>query len=349
LPAAPAVPFQPVASVTLRMVAQAAGVSMTTASRVINNSPLVKPATRAAVNAVIERLGFVPNVVARALAADAHGRQGVDTHTIGLVAQHFASPYYAQLLRGIDEALSAAGFGLAVASGHWDRAEEEQCVRNLRSRGVSGLIVLTGQLGDDFLTALAAELPVVVTGRSLAAPGLHALRSDDFEGARAATRHLIERGHTRIAHIAGDPRHPDSLDRERGYRAALLDAGLAPDPALVATGDYREASGERAAEQLLQGGKPFTAIFAANDQMATGAAQALYRHGLCVPDDVSLVGFDDIPMAAHATPPRTTVSLSIPDLGRRAAEAMLQLLDGGQPTVAAPEPELVMRASVRRV
>jgi len=326
----------------MRMVADACGVSMSTVSRVINGTPLVSDDKVRAVRAAIEQLGFVPNTVARALV---DGR----TNNIGLLVQHFESPCYALMLRGIEETLSAAGFGLVVASGHWHREEEEQCVLSLRARQVDGLIVLTGQLTDEYLVKLAQVLPVVVTGRSLQAPGLHSLVSDDFEGARSATRHLLQQGHTRIAHIGGDPGHPDARERERGYRAALQEAGLPVDPALLQPGDYLEASGARAASALLASGTPFTAIFAANDQMAAGAAQVLHHHGVRVPEDVSIVGFDDVLAAAHAIPPRTTVSLSVGELGRRAAAAMLDLLAQRRPTAAAPAPVLVVRSSTRAV
>lgn len=326
----------------MREVADACGVSMSTVSRVINGTPLVAEDKVRAVRAAIERLGFVPNTVARALV-------GGRTQTIGLLVQHFESPCYALMLRGIEETLSQAGFALVVASGHWHRDEEVQCVQSLRARQVDGLIVLTGQLEDAFLVQLAQALPVVVTGRQLQAPGLHSLVSDDFEGARSATRHLLQQGHTRIAHITGDPGHPDALERERGWRAALHEAGIGSDPALRLAGDYLESGGARAATALLAAGTPFTAIFAANDQMAAGAAQVLHRQGLRVPEDVSIVGFDDLLAAAHAIPPRTTVSLSVGELGRRAASAMLDLLAERQPTATAPAPVLVVRNSTRFV
>jgi len=300
---------------TLRMVAQESGVSITTASRVINNSPHVSRAKRAAVQAAIAKLGFVPNGIAKSLV---QGR----SHTIGLVAQFFESPFYARLLRSVEETLSTAGYGLVVSSGHWNRREEEQCVATLRARQVDGIIVLTGALDDGFLKSLAADLPVVVTGRELHAPGLHALHSDDHQGALAATRHLLQLGHRR--------------------------AGIDADPALIVRGDYREESGAQAVDVMLARGVEFTAVFAANDQMATGATQVLFRRGLRVPEDVSVVGFDDLLAAKFASPPRTSVNLCVAELGRRAALAMLDLLAGRTPAITAPEPELVVRGSTHR-
>jgi LacI family transcriptional regulator len=271
------------------------------------------------------------------------------SNTVGLVAQFFESPFYARLLRSVEETLSMQGYGLVVASGHWNRREEEQCVATLRERHVDGIIVLTGALDDGFLRSLATDLPVVVTGRDLHAPGLHALRSDDHLGAMAATRHLLQLGHRRVAHIAGAQSHADAHERERGYRDALREGGIVFDPELVVPGDYLEESGALAVERLLARGIDFSAVFAANDQMATGATQVLFRRGLRVPEDVSVVGFDDLLAAKFASPPRTSVSLSVAELGRRAALAMLDLLAGRTPTVGAPAPELVVRGSTQAV
>lgn len=334
-------PLRPTASnVTLSQVAEACGVSPSTVSRVLSGSVRVSQAKQARVRRAVAELGFVPNTLARALA---DGR----TRTIGLVAQHFESPFYAMLLRGVEETVTTEGYALVVTSGHWDRDEEERCVHALRARRVDGIIVLTGQLEDGFLVDLARELPVVVTGRDLHAPGLHALKTDDHEGARLATRHLLALGHTRIAFIGGDPRHADAHERARGYRCALAEAGLPVDPALCLEGDYLESSGAAAMEKLLAHGTPFTAVFAANDQMAFGAASVLHGRGMRVPEDVSLVGFDDLVTTAHASPPRTTISPHVTDLGRLAARALLDLMAERHPSVGAPAPELIVRQSTR--
>jgi LacI family transcriptional regulator len=192
-------------------------------------------------------------------------------------------------------------------------------------------------------------LPVVVTGRSLKAPGLFSLKFDNLTGARLATEHLLQLGHRRIAFIAGPGAHPDAVERLRGYRAALEAAGVAFDPALVAAGQFQEESGCVAIEQLLDGRQRFTAVFAANDQMAFGAALALHKRGLHVPDDISLVGFDDLASAVYAIPPLSTVHQPGYELGRLAASAMLQLLAGAKPAVEVPMPRFVVRESTRRV
>ena len=325
-------------SVTLEMVAKAAGVSPSTVSRILNGTAVVSDDKRAAVDEAIARLGFVPNPVARGLA-------GGRTLSIGVVTQAIDSPFYGVALRGIEEALAPAGYSPLFMSGHWNADEEARCIDVLRARRVDGLIVLTGRLSDAALRSVAKSLPVVVTGRDLKAPHLYALNFDNVEGARLATHHLVALGHRRIAFIMGDPRHPDAVERQRGYRDALEAAGLRVDPALVMPGQFSEESGLLAVERLLDSRTPFSAIFAANDQMAFGAALALHRRGYRVPDDVSLVGFDDLASAQYAIPPLTTVHQPVRELGRLAAQAMLDLLAGRRPHGVAPPPRVIVRES----
>lgn len=326
------------ATVTLGMVAAAAGVSPSTVSRILNGTAVVSEDKRAAVDDAIARLGFVPNPTARALA-------GGRSFSIGVVTQAIDSPFYGGALRGIEDRLSPAGYSPLFVSGHWNAKHEAQCIETLRSRRVDGIIVLTGRLGDAQLSESARHLPVVVTGRKLKAPGLFSLSFDNQAGARLATEHLIALGHRRIAFVAGDMRHPDARERQRGYREALEAAGLSADPALQLAGNYSEESGFLAIEQLLAGGQRFSAIFAANDQMAFGASMALYRHGLKVPHDVSVVGFDDVASAMYSIPPLTTVHHPVAELGQLAAEAMLQLLAGKAPRQTLPAPRMVLRES----
>lgn len=332
----------PPGKVTLEMVAAAAGVSPSTVSRILNGTAVVSDDKRAAVDEAIARLGFVPNPVARGLA-------GGRTLSVGVVTQAIDSPFYGGALRGIEVELSSAGYSPLFVSGHWNAAEEARCIDVLRSRRVDGIIVLTGRLSDASLTALAQSLPVVVTGRRLQAPNLHALSFDNFEGGRLATHHLLQQGHRRIAFINGDTRHPDAKERQRGYRAALQAAGVPHDPALVLPGQYTEASGLMAVERLLDSRAPFSAIFAANDQMAFGASLGLHRRGLRVPQDVSVVGFDDVATATYSIPPLSTVHHPVLELGQLAARAMLQLLAGQVPELQMPGPRFIVRESTRAI
>jgi LacI family transcriptional regulator len=328
--------------VTIEMVAQMAGVSLSTVSRILNGTAVVSALKKQAVDNAIATLGFVPNPVARGLA-------GGRTFSIGVITQAIESPFYGTALRGVEEELVAAGYSPLFVSGRWNAAEESRCIEILRSRRVDGIIVLTGRLSDEALSDCALALPVVVTGRSLQAPGLFALNFDDFEGARLATHHLLTLGHRRIVFITGETDHVDSNERLRGYRSTIEAAGIAFDPALVFSGNFTEASGLIAVERLLESRQKFSAIFAANDQMAFGASLALYRRRLRVPDDVSLVGFDDLPAAWYSIPPLTTVRQPVHELGRLAALSMLDLLRGTPPGAQMPAPQLVPRESTRRL
>lgn len=324
--------------VTLQMVAELAGVSPSTVSRILNGTAVVSDVKREAVDKAVATLGFVPNPMARALA-------GGRTLSIGVLTQAIDSPFYGVALRGIEDELDRAGYSALYVSGHWDAKEESKCIDVLRSRRVDGIIVLTGRLPDKALRECAKSLPVVVTGRSLKAPGLFSLNFDNFEGGRLATQYLLDLGHRRIVFITGVANHGDANERLRGYRVALESAGINYDPALVVNGDFRESSGLQAVNQLLANQQKFTAIFAANDQMAMGAALGLHRHGLAVPKDVSLIGFDDLPIAMYTVPPLSSIHESAYELGCLAASSMLQLLGGVQPTGQVPAPRLVVRES----
>ena len=322
------------------MVAQAAGVSPSTVSRILNGTAAVHAAKRQAVDDAIKRLGFVPNPVARGLA-------GGRTLSVGVVTQAIDSPFYGIALRGIEDELDRAGYSALFVSGHWNAAEEARCIDVLRSRRVDGIIVLTGRLSDAALRSCAKELPVVVTGRRLKAPNLVSLDFDNFEGARLATHHLLALGHRRIAFIAGDAGHPDASERERGYRAAIEAAGLAYDAGLVMPGLFNEESGLVAVARLLDSRQHFTALFAANDQMALGACLGLHRRGMRVPEDVSVVGFDDLPVSRYSVPPLSTVHHPAYEVGQLAAAAMLQMLRGDKPEATVPAPRVIVRESTR--
>jgi LacI family transcriptional regulator len=366
--ATPAVAPPPAGVVTLEMVAQAAGVSPSTVSRILNGTAVVSPEKQAAVDAAIKKLGFKPNPVARGLA-------GGRTMSIGVLTQTISSPFYGEALLGIEDKLESAGYIPLFVSGHWTEAEERNAIDALLQRRVDGLIVLAGRLSDSALQAYAKQVPAVVVGRELSlpagsshgaaaskahasakaaaaaaqAPRLFSMCFDNRGGALLATQHLIDCGHTRIAFIAGDPAHEDALEREAGYKQALKQAGIAFDPALVMPGDFTESGGLLAVNRLLDSRVPFTAIFASNDQAAIGAALGLYRRNVRVPDDVSLVGFDDVAPARFAIPPLTTVRQSIYEAGAQAAQAMLALLKGESPSATLPGPVLVPRESTRRV
>jgi LacI family transcriptional regulator len=327
---------------TLAMVAEAAGVSPSTVSRILNGTAAVSADKVAAVQEAIARLGFRPNPVARGLA-------GGRTTSIGVLTQTISSPFYGEALLGIEDVLERAGYIPLFVSGHWAEAEERKALDALMLRRVDGLIVLAGRLPAKQLQAYARQAPMVVLGRKMSGPGLFSLGFDNQGGAYLGTQHLIDLGHRRIAYISGDPAHEDALEREAGYRQALKDAGIAPDPALVMPGDFTESGGLLAVNRLLDSRAAFTAIVASNDQAAIGALLGLYRRNVRVPDDVSIVGFDDVAPARFSIPPLTTVRQSVYETGAMAARAMLDLLQGRAPAAELPPPTLTPRESTRRL
>jgi LacI family transcriptional regulator len=329
---------RPRQTATLRMVAREAGVSAATVSRIINGTVNVSDGLKHSVEAAIKKFNFRPNAAARGLAL---GR----TLTIGVVAQAIDSPFYGEGLRGIEASLRQRGYAPLFMSGNWHDDDEDRCIREFIARGVDGIIVFAGRLSDAKLKTYAKEVPIVVTGRELKSPGLFSLQVDDRHGAQLAIRHLIELGHRRIAFITGSENHPDAIERLAGYKQSLAAAGIAFDPRLVAVGDWHEAGGLRATLELIDSKTPFSALFCVNDQTAYGAYLALFRRGLSVPGDVSLVGFDDLPSSAYRLPPLTSVRQSIGELGERSAQAVLELIAGRKPHLQPPPVELVLRES----
>ena len=327
--------------VTIDMVARAAEVSPSTVSRILNGTAVVSADKIKAVEQAIRELGYVPNPVARGLA-------GGRTLSVGVVTQTLDSPFYGSALRGIEAELLAAGYTPLFISGQWNEREEQHSISVLRARRVDGIIALDARLSDEALIALARDLPVVVTGRSLEAPNLASLCFDNFGGARQATDYLLDLGHRRIAFITGDPEHQDALERQRGYLGALAERGVAADPRLIIPGDYREPSGTQAVLRLLKQRVDFTAVFAANDQMALGALLGLYQKHVSVPQQVSVMGFDDLQVGQYSIPPLSSVHQPGLETGRLAARAMSALLEGRRPKLRMPTPRLVVRESTGR-
>ncbi len=317
---------------TLHDVARLAGVSPSTVSRILNGQVRVSADKRQAVELAIERLGFRPNLSARGL------RSG-STRTIGILVQDLESPYFTGGSHGVEEGLLGSGFAPLVVPGHWNPEEELDRVHLLMSRKVDALIILGGTLRDDQIAEIAQRQPVAVTGRQLQAPNVHSFHFDQVAGGMLATQHLIDLGHRHIAHIAGPASHRDAVDRREGFLAAHRTAGLSVDPRLIVQSNFLEAGGEAALQRLLAEGRRFTAVFCANDQTLWGARLALFRHGLKVPEQVSLVGFDDMPQSTFMTPPVTTVRQPMHELGRAAARAVLGAL-GVQVDVARPPEQL---------
>jgi LacI family transcriptional regulator len=327
-------------AVTLDEIARAAGVSSSTVSRILNGTAQVSKAKRLAVEKAIAKFDYRPNVLARGLASG-------KTDTIGVITQTVSSPFYAEWLRGIEDALHEPRLTPLFVSCRWNIAEERSRIEQFIARRADGIIVLHGQLDEARLANFACQTPIVVLGRSLKSGGsLAGLPIDNVQGARDATRHLIAHGHRKIAFIAGPTSHADAVERLAGYRLALEEAGIRYSESRIEQGDFLESGGVDAMERLLARKVAFTAVFCANDQTAYGARLVLYRHGLRVPEDISLVGFDDVPTSQYTTPPLTTVRQPIYELGRLAATAIVQLIRGEPVTLKPVSLQLVARETI---
>lgn len=325
---------------TLGMVAELAGVSPSTVSRILNGTAKVSPNKMAAVSEAIDMLQFRPDPAARSLA-------GGRTMSVGVLTQFIDSPYYGEALRGMEDVLRQHQYVPLFTSGHWNEVEERERLTLLQERKVDGIIVLTGRVSDQTLLDIAQDLPIVVIGRKLQGPQVFSIDIDNFEGSRMATRHLISLGHRSIGYVSGPMDHKDAIERLEGYKRELQEKQLPFDPALVVEGDFQESGGFRAMNRLLQSGKIFSAVIAANDQMAYGIRLALSNAGFRVPDDISLVGFDDLPHSAFTVPPLTTVKQSVYEIGVLAANAMLQMLNKEAPAPVSISAKLVARESTR--
>ncbi len=328
-------------NITIQDIAAKANVSISTVSRVLNGTVPVAEAKKNAVMAAVSELDYQPNVFAQGLV---HGH----SMTIGVLTQNVSGPVYDAMLRGVLQGLQGSDYSPIFADGRWQAEREQRAIQLLMSRRIDGLIVLGGSSPETFLQQIGQEVPLIVVARRLSTLPGQSLMIDDFRGAYQATQYLLQMGHRSIAHITGIPTHEDAQARYQGYQQALIDAGIEPDPNLVIEGTFQEQSGGMAVEMLLSRSRTFSAIFAANDQMAYGARLALFRRGLRVPDDVSLVGFDDQHPSAYTIPPLTTVRIPASEMGEAAAEAILKQLAGQSHKLPTLSADLVVRESVAR-
>lgn len=312
---------------TLEMVAAEAGVSRSTVSRVVNESPNVRPDVAQTVREVIARLNYVPNRAARSLAS----RQ---TNSIALVvpedtSRFFGDPYFASVVSGIVGSLDETDYVLTmiVAStgfGHKTR-------RYLQAGSVDGILVISHHPGVHQLMDLTGGLPMVFGGRPRDAElgDTYYIDVDNVAGAAQATRHLVDRGRRRIGTITGSPDMQASIDRRKGWKKVVAGAGQPVDA--VANGDFTAHGGAEAMAQLLDAHPDLDAVFAASDLMALGALMTLADRGLRVPHDIAVVGFDNSPLAASGAIGLTSVAQPSVGMGARMAEVLLQLLSGERP------------------
>lgn len=327
-------------AITIKDVAREANVSVATVSRALNGLSSVTDKTRDRVMKIAVDMNFVPSSAARSLISRR-------TQTIGALLPDLHGEFFSELIRGIDQAARAHGLHLLVSSTRGDAVEAAAVMKSLHGR-VDGLLVMSPHIDAEFLARnLVKGLPAVLMNSPVSGGSLPSFSVDNYGGALSMMRHLVARGHSRIALIAGPEHNFEAQERLRGYRDAM--AQLAPGTEeLILQGDFSEESGWRIGNQILALATPPTAVFASNDIMAIGCLFALNEAGVRVPHEIALAGFDDIPMARFVSPPLTTVRVRIAELGSMALERLVMGIEHPGRMSASPQTlrcELVVRSS----
>ncbi len=326
---------------TIRDVASLAKVSISTVSRVLNKSAFVEEEKRIRVEAAARQLGYVPNPVARSLVTQ-------ETGGIGVLVPSAGGEFFSTFFNGVDDMAQQEGYYIMISLSHYREDEMTAAVRRMHRR-VDGLLVMAPEASHVSVADLVSgQTPVVFVNTDIGAEHIPNINFDNFTGGYLATQHLIERGHQRIAMITGPAQALDARERHRGFRKALEEAGLAPDPTLEIPGNFTQVGGFDAAQVLLNITPRPTAIFTANDMTAFGAMSALQKAGVRIPEDIAIVGFDDVSSARYITPSLTTIRVPIYELGRLGVQRVLDVVHGRQPTPALHTllpVELIVRAS----
>jgi LacI family transcriptional regulator len=326
---------------TIYEVSELAGVSLATVSRVMNNSARVSVKTREKVEAAMKQLGYRPNSIAQSLASNR-------SNSVGILVPELHGPFFGSMLSSIEDELRHFGKHVIITAGHSDQDKEKDSIGFLASRQCDALILHVYAVSNDFVTELRGSgVRVVLIGRDLPEMAANCITIDNELGEYLATRFLIELGHSELAYIAGPLWKSDGQARMAGYKRALAEFGVSFDERRVAEGTYEEITGQRAMETLLERNMPFTGLVCANDEMAAGAIAVARDRGMVLPDDLSVVGFDNVFFTRYMHPPLSTVNYPIAEMGRMAARCVLRDVYGiaGLEIRNRFEPELVSRAS----
>jgi DNA-binding LacI/PurR family transcriptional regulator len=307
---------------SIKDIARIANVSHSTVSRALRSSTLVNSETAEKIRRIAAENGFRASAVARSLATSR-------THTIGVVVTSIADPFVAEVVAGIEEEANANNYSVFLANCNADPERELKVVQSFEDRRVDGIVVTASRVGALYARVLEGlQIPIVLLNNQHPSRFGHSVMIENFDASRQAVAHLIELGHRRIAYIGDRFGYGSDSERFSGYRSALDEADIPIDPDLFVHGDGKADSGMIAAERLLAILQPPTAIFCYNDMTALGALKAIRTRGLSVPEDISLIGFDDLPLALYMDPPLTTVRQPKHEMGRMAMQVLLKMVAG---------------------
>jgi LacI family transcriptional regulator/LacI family repressor for deo operon, udp, cdd, tsx, nupC, and nupG len=329
------------AMISIKDIARVAQVSHSTVSRALRDSPLVNSETRALIHKIAQEKGYTVSAIGRSLATRR-------TKTIGVVVTTIADPFAGEVVSGLEEFALLHDYSVMLVASHSDPDREIRAVQSFQERRVDGVIVMASRIGAHYPRILVElQVPIVLINSHHPGGFTHSVSIDNAAGARTAVRHLLELGHARVAYIGDRFGFQSDMERLTGYRETIEQAGLSFEPDLVAYGDGSPAGGREAMLRLLDLHTPPTAALCYNDREALGAMRAARERRLVVPDDISIVGFDDLFLASFTDPPLTTVRQPKREMGAQAGEILLQLLRGERPESRMNEGVLVVRGSTR--
>ena len=329
--------------ISIKDVAKIANVSYSTVSRALANSPRVKPATRVRIQRLAREMGYTPSAAARSLVTQR-------TMTVGVIATTMTDMFQAEVIQAIEHAALRHEYSVILAQSGFGSERELAEIRALRERRVDGIILISVRTGGVYAAVLqGTNIPLVFINSCQTDYG-RSVRVDSLWGGREAVEHLLALGHRRIAYITGPDEDWDNLARQEGYEKALAACGIAIDPTLIVQGDCRPGGGIHAMKQLLSLSNPPTGVFCYNDATALGALRFVYSTGRRVPDDLSIIGFDDTDLSAYFEPPLTTIAQPKQELGQTAMEVILSMLRGDDVEETHLLPcELIVRKSTARL
>lgn len=327
---------------TIYEVSKLAGVSLATVSRVINNSSSVKEKTREKVYTAMQQLSYRPNPVAKSLASNR-------SDCVGVVVSELQGAFYGGIMTGIESVMRKADKHIIVTASHYDAQKEIEDIEFLVDRNCDALVLHVEAVSDEYLINLSkGSVPIIVLNRRIPEIADRCISLDNERGGYLATRFMIDNGHRDIVYVSGPLRKEDARDRLAGHKRALKENHLFFEDAYFYEGDYLQTGGSKGLQHFIDNDISFTAVICANDEMATGAMTTAREHGLDIPNDLSVCGFDDVIFSAYTFPKLSTIHYPISDMGEMAAYAILKSVykRDGPPIINVFQPNLVERNSV---